>query len=94
MSALKSLLGRVAPAGPAPFFFWIVRDRPPQIRKMGSLLSVVVPLEKHVDVLGADFEDWCFENLQQGLLAEWRGLDLIFHFATVKDALVFKLTWF
>lgn len=42
MSALKSLLGQAAPVGPAPFFFWIVRDRPPQMRKMGSLLSVIV----------------------------------------------------
>jgi hypothetical protein len=94
MSALKSRRGRAAPARLSPFFFWIVRDRSPQMRKIGSLLSVIVPLEKHVDVLGTDFEDWCFESLQQGVLAEWRGLDLIFHFATVKDALLFKLTWF
>lgn len=94
MSALTSRRGRAAPVGATPFFFWIVRDRPAQMRKIGGSLSVAVPRERHVDVLGTEFEDWCFDHLQQGLLAEWKGLDLIFHFATVQDTLLFKLTWF
>jgi hypothetical protein len=55
---------------------------------------VLDPDDRHWIVLGSESEEWCMDNLREGVLAEWKGLELTFHFATVHDAIVFKLVWF
>lgn len=74
-------------------FFWIKRDCSRHMRLLTGSLSVNVPMDKHKRVLGTDFEDWAFDHLREGVLAEWQGLELIFHFATVHDSIMFALAW-
>jgi hypothetical protein len=56
-------------------------------------ISLTVPEGKRDPVLKSDFDDWCFDQLEEGVLAEWRGLDLMLHFAATNDAVLFKLKW-
>ena len=93
MSAPKPVSSSITTSMSEPFQFWIKRDRSPRLRLRGSI-SLPMPAALHGLVRDCDFEDWCLDNLEEGLLVEWRGLELIFHFATASDAILFKLRWF
>lgn len=93
MSAAASIRGSTAALGRKPFLFWIKRDRAEHLRLLQGSVSLSVPGDCQDSVLTNDCEDWCFDNLREGLLAEWRGLELILHFATVHDAILFRLRW-
>lgn len=91
MSAAKPLLDRAAAA--KPMLFWLTRDRSPHLRLLHGSVSVTVPESRQWDVLASNCEDWCMEHLREGVLAEWEGLELIFHFANSHDAISFALVW-
>jgi hypothetical protein len=86
--------GSAATLLPKSHMFWLLRDRCTHRRLLQGSTSVPVPVDRHWVVLGSECEDWCMDNLREGVLAEWKGLELIFHFASVHDALFFKLVWF
>ena len=83
-----------APNGSRSMFFWIKHDRSAFTRSVGGSISHLVPLDRHDAVLSSECEDWCLDNLEDGLLAEWRGLELHAHFASKTDAILFLLRWF
>ena len=74
-------------------FFWIVHDGFAFARCVRGSISLTVPLDRHEVVLSSECEDWCFDNLTDGLLAEWRGTELGVHFAGKRDANLFRLRW-
>jgi hypothetical protein len=80
-------------AATTSLFFWIKRDRSQHMRLLTGSISVTVPMDQHSRVLGTDFEDWAFDFLREGVLGEWQGLDLVFHFATIHDSIMFALAW-
>jgi hypothetical protein len=94
MSAATLMRGSAATSLLGAHIFWLTRDRSPHLRLLQGSISVPVPDDRHWVVLGSQCEDWCMDNLREGVLAEWKGLELIFHFATVHDAILFKLVWF
>lgn len=79
---------------PKPRMFWLTRDRSAHLRLLQGSVRVPVPDDRHWSVLASACEDWCMDNLREGVLVEWKGLELILHFATVHDAILFKLAWF
>lgn len=74
-------------------FFWITRDRVQHRRLLRGSIALAVPRDRQDGVLSSACEDWCFDNLDEGVLAEWVGLDLTVHFVSGRDAMVFKLRW-
>ncbi len=56
-------------------------------------MSFLVPHDRQMDILSSGFEDWCYDNLTQGVLAEWLGLDLYLHFASKSDRMLTVLRW-
>jgi hypothetical protein len=74
-------------------FFWIKHDCAQSSRLVHGSVSLSTPREKHADILSSDCEDWCLDNLNEGVLAEWKGLDLRLHFASGSDAILFKRRW-
>ncbi len=93
MSAATHMCGTAAASAAKPLLFWLNRDRSPHLRLLQGSVSVPVPDDLHWGVLASECEDWCMDNLREGVLVEWKGLELIFHFATVHDAILFKLVW-
>ncbi len=94
MTAPKSLPGSASASAKEPNLFWITRDRASHLRLLRGSVSLPVPVALHDLVRDCDCENWCLDNLEEGLLVEWSGLELIFHFATASDAILFKLRWF
>ena len=78
---------------PASSYFWISRDRSQFLRAVGGSVSFLVPHDRQMDILSSGFEDWCYDNLTQGVLAEWLGLDLYLHFASKSDRMLTVLRW-
>jgi hypothetical protein len=74
-------------------YFWVKRDRSPYARLVRGSVSVPVPDDRQREVLTADCEDWLLDTIWEGVLAEWNGTKLIFHFATIADAAAFTLVW-
>ena len=74
-------------------FFWVKRDTSPGRRLIAGSISVEVPYRLQRDILASSAEDWFFDNIWEGVLAEWSGTDLILHFATARDAGLFQLVW-
>lgn len=74
-------------------FFWIKRDSYPERRLVAGSTSVEVAYHLQRDILGSPAEDWFFDNMWEGVLAEWKGTDLILHFAAERDAVLFQLVW-
>lgn len=94
MSAAIRMCGTAAVFIHKPRLFWLTRDRTPHLRLSQASISVPIPNDLHWFVLSSECEDWCMDNLREGALVEWKGLELIFYFATVQDAVLFKLMWF
>lgn len=94
MSAANAMRGSTVTSLPKPYLFWVTRDSSLHVRVLRSSISVPIPDDRQWSVLASECEDWCLDNLHGGVLAEWKGLKLIFHFATMRDAIFFKLARF
>ena len=94
MSAATCKSGTALASLPKPRLFWLTRDRSPHLRLLQGSIAVSVPDDRHWSLLASECEEWCMDNLREGVLVEWKGLELIFHFATAHDAILFKLVWF
>lgn len=92
MNPVSNIQGSCDRSRPSTFF-WIKRDRSENLRILRGSVSLAVPTDNHAAFLSNDCEDWCLDNLTDGLLAEWKGLELHAHFASKADALLFRLRW-
>lgn len=93
MSAVAIIEAAPESGGSRSTFFWIKRDRTTFGRCVRGSISLGVPLDCQRTFLSSECEEWCLDNLIDGLLAEWQGLELRAHFASKRDAILFKLRW-
>jgi hypothetical protein len=75
-------------------YFWIAPDSAANVRWVKGSATVLIPGRLQDAILSSQFEDWCLDNLEQGVLAEWAGLDLYLHFASKSDRILTQLRWF
>lgn len=74
-------------------YFWITPDSAANVRWVKGSVTAFIPERLQDDILSSPFEDWCLDNLEQGVLAEWTGLDLYLHFASKSDRIRAQLRW-
>lgn len=75
-------------------YFWIAPDTAANVRWVRGSVTALVPEELHEKILSSRFEDWCLDNIEQGVLAEWAGVDLYLHFASQSDRVLTQLRWY
>jgi len=91
MSAVP--IAQTVPDNSRSTFFWIKRDNSSFARWVRGSITLTVPLDCHDAFLSSECEDWCLDNLTDGMLAEWHSIELRAHFASESDASLFKLRW-